>query len=408
MAPSMQIDNVRVTNYEDLDALVKRATIEFSSSELITFSGGETAAVRLGNVALPVLSSDVANKRYVDAAILGLSFKTPARVVALGNVTVATDLVVGGTVDGVTLAAGDRVLVAGQTAGVENGIYVVAAGAPVRADDLPAGSGASGTYLFVDEGATYRDRAYVCTSDRGSDVVGTHALAWVQFSSRSSAMAGQGLVTGAAEQLDVNVDNSTLTITGDVVQVKDLGIVNAKLANATIANAKLQNPSLQVQAARGLTTTGATIALGGSSTLGVDHTVVPDLAAANTFTGSGNTFSGALTVTPGNATTLGGTLAVAGSATVGGTATVTGTVTAPRVTGLADPTAAADAVNLGFVTLAINNATQGGAARVTTMGANVALTMLSAGLAVDGIQLVAGTGCWWRRRRTGRQKGCTL
>ena len=57
------------------------------------------------------------------------------------------------TIDGVAVIAGDRVLVKDQALGEENGIYVVAAGAWTRADDLAASSQTHpGIRLFVAEG----------------------------------------------------------------------------------------------------------------------------------------------------------------------------------------------------------------------------------------------------------------
>src|SRR5262249_7552192 len=46
--------------------------------------------------------------------------KRDCRVVATANVTVSSP---GGTIDSVTLSSGDRVLLSGQTAPAENGIY---------------------------------------------------------------------------------------------------------------------------------------------------------------------------------------------------------------------------------------------------------------------------------------------
>ena len=208
----------------------------------------------------------------------------------------------------------------GQTDAIENGIYVVnQTGAPTRTSDLAVGSAASGVYVFVDQGVQYKDRAYVCTTDRGVDVVGTNELQFVQFSARSTAMAGNGLVTGTAEQLDVNVDGATLEVVADVVQVKDAGITNPKIMNNTIENIKLANSQVTVGTARGLTADGVnTIALGGSTTIRPDFGVIPDLAADNNFTGTTNTFADVA---------VGGTLGVTGATTLSNSLTVTGTTT---------------------------------------------------------------------------------
>ncbi len=63
----------------------------------------------------------------------GGQLKTPVRVAT----TASIDLTTGGllTIDGVTLTAGDRVLVKNQSSATENGIYVVSAGSWIRATD---------------------------------------------------------------------------------------------------------------------------------------------------------------------------------------------------------------------------------------------------------------------------------
>ena len=53
----------------------------------------------------------------------GVSWKQPCRVATTANITIATALNAGDTIDGVVLAAGDRVLVKDQTTGSQNGIY---------------------------------------------------------------------------------------------------------------------------------------------------------------------------------------------------------------------------------------------------------------------------------------------
>ena len=63
----------------------------------------------------------------------GGQLKTPVRVATTSPI----DLTTGGllTIDGVTLTAGDRVLVKNQSSATENGIYVVSAGSWIRATD---------------------------------------------------------------------------------------------------------------------------------------------------------------------------------------------------------------------------------------------------------------------------------
>src|SRR5215831_16653173 len=103
----------------------------------------------------PVNAGDSANKGYVDNAINGLSWKDSARVASTANVVVATGGLI--AVDGVTVAAGDRVLLKNQTTASENGIYAAASGAWARATDLDAGPELVNAAVFISEGATQAD-----------------------------------------------------------------------------------------------------------------------------------------------------------------------------------------------------------------------------------------------------------
>lgn len=77
----------------------------------------------------------------------------------------ASLLGVGGTLDGVVLAAGDRVLVKNQAAGAENGIYVVASGAWSRATDADtSGEVPSGLLVVVQNGAENGGAQFVLTT----------------------------------------------------------------------------------------------------------------------------------------------------------------------------------------------------------------------------------------------------
>ena len=60
------------------------------------------------------------------------AWKDPCRVASSSNLTLSGEQ----TIDGVACVAGDRVLVAGQTSSVQNGIYVVATATWARAADM--------------------------------------------------------------------------------------------------------------------------------------------------------------------------------------------------------------------------------------------------------------------------------
>lgn len=79
--------------------------------------------------------------------------KEAVRVATTANITIATALNNGDTLDGITLATDDRVLVKNQSTGSQNGIYVVGA-SPVRAYDQSTDDPSFGFLVYVREGTT--------------------------------------------------------------------------------------------------------------------------------------------------------------------------------------------------------------------------------------------------------------
>lgn len=93
--------------------------------------------------------------------------------------------------DGVTLAAGDRVLRAVTPADAANGLYVVAAGAWTRAADANESTEVtSGMEVAIEQGTLYKDSKWTLTTD-GAIVLGTTALLYVMT---QSPYAGAGKV----------------------------------------------------------------------------------------------------------------------------------------------------------------------------------------------------------------------
>lgn len=99
-----------------------------------------------------------------DGAIIGSGLtKQACRAATTANITIATALNNGDTLDGVTLATSDRVLVKNQTDPTENGIYVVAA-SPARATDFDGWSEIPGSVVSVLEGTANEGVTYICSA----------------------------------------------------------------------------------------------------------------------------------------------------------------------------------------------------------------------------------------------------
>ena len=104
----------------------------------------------------------VGNIMYGDAT----NARTEVRVATTANGTLATAYANGQTVDGVTLATNDRILLKDQTTGSENGIYEVqATGAPQRAPGYDTGENVANRTVWVKEGTTNAGRQFVQRND---------------------------------------------------------------------------------------------------------------------------------------------------------------------------------------------------------------------------------------------------
>lgn len=108
------------------------------------------------------------------------------------------------TVDGITLAAGDRVLVKNQTTGSQNGVYTAAAGVWARSADADTSAKvAAGIHVYVEEG-TANGKTRWQMVNAGTVTVGTTALSFEKS-------GGPGAVTDAAIGSRTIADDSAPT-----------------------------------------------------------------------------------------------------------------------------------------------------------------------------------------------------
>ena len=187
---------------------------------------------KITGLADPTADADAANKGYVDGVAQGLDVKDSVKATTTANGTLSSAFANGQTIDGVSLSTNDRILLKDQNTATENGIYTVnASGAPTRADDLASGADAAGAFVFVEQGTVNAENGFVCTSNKGSAVVGSNNLTFAQFSGAGQIIAGDGLdKSGNTLSLDLKSNG------GVVIESTELAVdLSASSITGTLA-----------------------------------------------------------------------------------------------------------------------------------------------------------------------------
>ncbi|WLG69328.1 phage tail protein [Pseudomonas brassicacearum] len=198
---------IREIGLYDADGdLVAVANCPPSFKPIMSQGSGRTQVVRMNfivsstsNITLKIDPSVVlATREFVERRIqeelYKLDNKQSVRVATTANIAL-TGLQ---TIDGVSLLAGDRVLVKNQTASKDNGIYVVGTAAWQRAPDADSSAEVtSAMILSVEQGATLADTRWQLVTD-GTIVLGTTALAFQNITQGFAPLNSPALINPTA------------------------------------------------------------------------------------------------------------------------------------------------------------------------------------------------------------------
>lgn len=177
---------------------------------IATTSTPTFASLTISNA--PSAATDAATKGYVDNLLVGLrDYKESVEAATTANITLSAPQ----TIDGVSLIAGDRVLVLNQSTASQNGIYIVNAGAWTRSTDFAAGTTSGitlGVYVYVEGGTVNGQSGFVLSSSNAASPstsinVNTDNITFTKFSGSTLYTFGTGL---RANGTSITVGNYTL------------------------------------------------------------------------------------------------------------------------------------------------------------------------------------------------------
>ena len=241
-------------------------SIATQAANNVSISGG--AVTGLGS---PSASSDAATKNYVDQAVAGLRTRIIAECATTANVNLTNGLEAGDTIDGVTLVAGDRVLVKDQSTDTENGLYLaVSSGAASRDPEHDTIAELSGGMVVVNQGSTNDNKIFLCTTDNTGSV-GSTSITYSQVTPQNNGtVTSVGIADGGASEFTVGSSpvtssgNITLTVNSIAhTKISGLGTAATQTVGTSANNVVQLNGSAQLPAVDGSNLTNLSAASAG-------------------------------------------------------------------------------------------------------------------------------------------------
>ena len=289
-------------------AAILQSTLAVTGAATMASTLGLTGSLTMGaagNVIIPLAPSadtHAANKLYVDglistattdralirtemsALVQGIDIKYSVRAATTANITLSGAQ----SIDGVSVVAGNRVLVKDQTLPAANGIYVAAAGAWSRSDDMSISAECVGAFCFIEEGTVNADGGWVMSSN-DTFVLATTAMVWTQFSNAGVILAGAGLTKsgvtidiGAGSGIAVAADSIAIDLADD----PGLQFSSSKLDLKLLSTGGLQKGS-----------TGASIKIASANQLASDASGLAVTGVPSLFKINGSAVSAAVSHT---------------------------------------------------------------------------------------------------------------
>ena len=206
---------VKASNLSDLvSASTSRTNLGLGSistqgANAVSISGGS-----ITGIGAPSNNSDVAIKSYVDEAVAGLRTRIIAECASTANVNLTNGLEAGDSIDGVTLVAGDRVLIKDQSTATENGLYLaVSSGAASRDPEHDTIAELSGGMVVVNQVTANDNKIFLCTTDSDGSIGSTNITYTVITPSNTGTVTSVGLTQSGTE---FTIGSTPITSSGNI------------------------------------------------------------------------------------------------------------------------------------------------------------------------------------------------
>ncbi len=244
-----------------------------SSAQLNIDADLDAQSHKLINVIDGTNAQDAATFGQLMASINGLKWKGSCRAATTGNITLSGAQ----TIDGVSIVAGDRVLVKAQTTAANNGIYVCASGAWTRATDADANPEVTANAtVMISEGTANADTQWSLTTN-DAITLGSTSLTFVQIGAGTTYTAGDASITIAGSTIKQTPGTNgqiSQTVAGVVTPVTMSGDATIASGGAlTIAMSTLLTNHYSARATPSGTVNGSnvTFTLANTPTSGTEH-----------------------------------------------------------------------------------------------------------------------------------------
>ena len=187
-----------------------------------------------------------ATTSYVNDAVAGLRTRIVAECATTANVDLSADLQNGDTIDGVTLATGDRVLVKDQSTGSQNGLYtVVASGTASRDTEYDTIAELSGQMVVINQGSTNDNKIFLCTTNNTASLGSDTITFSVITPSNTGTVTSIGIADAGAGEFTVG--STPVTSSGNITLAIN-SIADSKLATISTAG-KVDIGALEIDGA---------------------------------------------------------------------------------------------------------------------------------------------------------------